>query len=288
VVRVVDVTPPGPDELAARRWATRPDPFWHFTEAERLLGEGQAKAAAFHLDRCGGLPPMPTWLHRRGDLAARLGRWPAAQADFTNAWEPWPRDQWINRKLALLGLARGRLADYRRACAQLRRGLGTPAEAAVVGTLFAAPPGNPCTAALVGFLARDACTPSRGRLRALVARTCVLSAEDIVNLPALLWMAGQDPLARAAVLCRAGRHAEAVRVVGGGKDAQTLLWRARAECGQGRRDAARTALNEAEKWLATPADRTTRTIGEELPWETLLEIRLLRKEVEAQLRAPKK
>ena len=288
VVRVVDVSPPGADELAARRWATRPDPFWHLDEAERLQREGQVHAAAFHLGRAGGLPPTPVWLLRRGDLAALLGQWRPAQGDFAAAWKQQPGNVVVGRRLALAQLGGGQVEDYRQTCAELRRRFGTPAEVAVVGVLFAFPPGSLGGAALVPCLAQEACSSSAGHVRSQVARTCVLRAAGAGDCPALLRLVGRDPLAYAAVLCRAGRHAEAVRALGGWDGAPAQMWRARAECGQGQPDAARRALVQADRWLAAPGSDQTRTNAEQLPWESRLEIQLLRKEVEAHLLAQKK
>jgi WD40 repeat protein len=288
VVRVVNVSPPGADELATRRWATRPDACWHCAEAERFQKEGQTGAAAFHLDRSSDLPPTLHWLFRRGDLAAHLGRWRLAQADFANVWQQQPDNPWTGRRLALARLAGGQVADYRRTCDELRRRFGTPVAATVASILFASTPGNPCATLLVPALAQEACLPYRARWQPQVARACVLRSEGVGDFQGLLRLAGRDAQSRGAVLCRAGRHAEAVRALGGGNDFLTLLWRARAECGRGRPDAARAALNEADKWLATPVERSTRTNGEELHWETGVEVQLLRKEIEEYLRAPKK
>ncbi len=280
VVRVVDVSPPGADELAARRWANRPDPFWHLDEAERLLGEGQATGAAFHLGQAVGLPGTVAWLLRRGEVAARLGRWRRAQADFAAAWKQQPESVWLGRSVALAQLAGGQTREYGQTCAELRHRFGVPAEVGVAGALFAFPPGQMSGAILAPVLAREACSRPRGLARALVARTCVLSARDAGELPGLLRMGDYDPLARAAVLCRLGRQAEAVRTLAGSGGAVALLWRARAECGQGRFDAARRACDQAEQWLAAPGD-ATHSNGEQLPWEAWLEVRLLRKEIAA-------
>src|SRR5438270_425661 len=73
----------------------------------------------------------------------------------------------------------------------LRCGWGTPAEATVAGMVFAGRPGDSWTAAVAPLLAPEVCAPYRARMRGLVARTCVLPAEEPRDLQGLLWMARQ-------------------------------------------------------------------------------------------------
>jgi hypothetical protein len=56
-VLLVDLGPPDERELAVRLWATRPDPWWHTEEAQRLEAEGQLFAAAQHRALAANLPP---------------------------------------------------------------------------------------------------------------------------------------------------------------------------------------------------------------------------------------
>jgi hypothetical protein len=114
---VNEMWPLGPDELAYREWATRPDPDWHGEQTEALAKDSQWFAAAFHLGR----------------LA--LLRDPRADP----------------RRLALCQAAAG-LGDARANCADLLRRLRPGPEAReVAGPLAAAPGGLP---ALLGAAAR--------------------------------------------------------------------------------------------------------------------------------------
>lgn len=64
-------------------------------------------------------------------------------------------------------------------------------------------------------------------------------------------------------------------------DPAALLWRALAEHGRGRPDAAKKALEWAVKWLEAPdADDKEQPNTARLKWEQRLEIDTLRREVE--------
>src|SRR5205823_5324456 len=76
------------DEIARRRWATRPDAAWHAAEAQRLTAERQPSAAAFHVALAAGLHPgavgdlpLPAAQDRRPDadvagwVNKRVGDW---------------------------------------------------------------------------------------------------------------------------------------------------------------------------------------------------------------------
>jgi hypothetical protein len=79
----------------------------------------------------------------------------------------------------------------------------------------------------------------------------------------------------------AGRYDEAVQALGGSKDAVATLYRALAEHGRGKDDAAQQALDEAVRWLAAPsAADPKQSNAERPPWDQRLEVELLRKEVE--------
>jgi hypothetical protein len=113
--------------------------------------------------------------------------------------------------------------------------------------------------------------------RRLAVRTAVLQPGTPDPARLLPW-AGDDPLVSGAVLCRAGRHDEAVRALGDSRDVLALLYRALAEHGRGHADAARGALTEAENGLAShPGSESL------LKWEQRIEAEVLRAEARALL-----
>jgi hypothetical protein len=80
------------------------------------------------------------------------------------------------------------------------------------------------------------------------------------------------------VLCRAGKHAEAVKKLQGVPGPLAGLCRALAEHGRGDREAARRALDEAGKQL--PPDKVDLYQQTPLPWAERVEIETLRGEAE--------
>jgi WD40 repeat protein/tRNA A-37 threonylcarbamoyl transferase component Bud32 len=96
------------DELAYRLWATRPDPDWHASEADRLAREGEWLAAAFHYRRLYDLRPEV--------------------ADFS--------------RLSLCQAGAAQDAAYRQTCAELLRRLEVGADAPAIARLQAAAAGG--------------------------------------------------------------------------------------------------------------------------------------------------
>jgi hypothetical protein len=219
-------------------------------------------------------------------VAAELGHWPQALADFAAVRDQDPSEVLAWRRLALAQLASGKEEAFRKTCAQFRGRFGAPPASALVGLLFAFRPGDVPGSAVLPGLAKEPFLPPSLSGRLEVVRTCVLeprSADPPLGLLPLT-----DPsheLAHAAVLCRAGRHAEAVQALARRDDAIALLWRALAEAGRDRPEAARQALDQAEKWLVAPSRLDPKqTNAAQLDWEGRLEADLLRREVKARLK----
>jgi hypothetical protein len=105
-------------------------------------------------------------------------------------------------------------------------------------------------------------------------------AGDLDGLPRRLPPA--DRIIRGALLCRGGRHAEAVQLLASSRDDRGLLGLALAEHGRHRPEAARQALAKAMQWLEAPSDADPRQPNAVrlAPLERL-EVALLRREVEA-------
>jgi hypothetical protein len=98
-----------------------------------------------------------------------------------------------------------------------------------------------------------------------------------------------DAVTRAAVLCRAGRYAEAVTLLADRSNAVALLYRALAEHGRGQPAEATKALEQAGQWLKAPRrDDPAQSNAARLTWHERLEIDLLRREVQELLQAKRK
>jgi hypothetical protein len=91
-----------------------------------------------------------------------------------------------------------------------------------------------------------------------------------------------------AVLCRLGRHDEALRVLSGTRLAIATPYRALAELGRGRLEEARKHLEQNVRWLQTQSQADPKQTNEaRLSWFQRLEFEVLRGEVEAGLQAVK-
>jgi hypothetical protein len=90
-----------------------------------------------------------------------------------------------------------------------------------------------------------------------------------------------DKLLRGAILCRAGKYAEAVAELSEVRDPVGLLFRALAEHGRGNQEAARAALAEAKKLIGP--DKIDLIEQSPLPWLESVETRVLVKELETLL-----
>jgi tetratricopeptide (TPR) repeat protein len=223
-------------------------------------------------------PRDPTVRFDRGGVYAELGRWDRAGADFEQVVAEGAEDPGSYARIdrAHVRLAMGDHAAYRQACADLLAHLG--------------PVLSPRSAAIVAW-------------------TCVLAPDAIADREAVVWLAeralkgaGNDAgrhiylLILAAATYRAGRFEEAVKhvdagITAHGKEGNPLDWLLLALAHQrlGHADQARTWLDKAVRWLDAstqdkPADDA---FGSRIDWQTWLALRVLRREVEEDLRASK-
>jgi hypothetical protein len=112
-------------------------------------------------------------------------------------------------------------------------------------------------------------------------RACLVAGPGPIDLAMLGSLAAEgDTLTRGAMLCRAGRHDEAVRVLRQSPDVVARFYQALAEHGRGQPTAARTVLAEAKHWLKRYDRGRGATHAALLPWDIRLEIELLGAELE--------
>jgi WD40 repeat protein len=272
-VRVWDARPvkPEPDaeELLIRRARTRLDPDWHAEEAAEREKDSQWLAAAFHLEQ--------VLTARAGDparLLQVLSRAVTQQPELSSTW----------RRLALAQLQAGQADAQRRTCEQMQQRFRVPGEVAQAGFALAAPP-QPFGGVGVALLRHPGLQSGAGLYDRLVTvRTAVLRPQTLTAPES--WLAAlprEEKLLRGAVLCRAGKHADAVGELAGLQEPVAVLFRALAEHGRGNKDAARQALAEARKQLSPQkVDLVEQT---PLPWQQRVESDVLVKEVEALLAA---
>jgi hypothetical protein len=262
--------PPDAEELLVRRAQTRLDAAWHQGEAARWEKEKEWQTAAFHLEHALRAQPGD------GDLARRLTA-ALAQAAESNRAVP-NAATW--RRLALAHLHKGHVDAYCRTAQQMQQRFAVAGEVQQAALLLAGPPG-------FGLAAhRLAVTDSafgcglfewQQTIRAAVLQPGVLTNPKT-------WLARipkDDKLLRGAILCRAGKHAEAVAELSDVRERVGLLFRALAEHGRGNKEAARAALAEARKLL--PPDQIDLIEQSPLPWLEMVEVRVLVKELEALL-----
>jgi hypothetical protein len=269
--------PPDSEELLGRRARTRLDPTWHAAEAVRREQEQQWLAAAFHLEQV--LTVFPDAAAVRNHLPATLAEALRSQPDQASTW----------RRLALAQLYAGQEDAFRPTCRDMQQRFRVPGPlpqaAFAVGALPSNPPGAVVTAALLRHPAAPAGAGDFDRLEAV--RAAVLRPDTLTEPESWLpLLPGEEKLLRGAVLCRAGKHAEAVTELAGLQQPVALLFRALAEYGRGNPDAARQALAEARQVL--PPARSDLVEQTPLPWQQRVEGDLLVKEVELLLAAPRK
>jgi tetratricopeptide (TPR) repeat protein len=217
----------------------------------------------------------------RGDQYAELGRFDLAAADFGRIVEVAPGQLQVWHKLALTQLGSGDAEAYRQTCDRLLRQAARPPAAALGGLGLAAAPGDPLGVA-VWAAAAPKVQAARVNDRSAAAWVCGLRPDAVSDPTRLLPLAeNQNPLLRGIVLCRAGRHDEAVKVLAPLNAAVPRLFLALAHSGGGRRDEARKALDDAVRlWdRSGPAPQ----LAGSRPWQPRFEMELLRREVEAAL-----
>jgi WD40 repeat protein/tRNA A-37 threonylcarbamoyl transferase component Bud32 len=275
-------------ERHGRTWATRFDPAWHLGEAVRHEQAGLWFAGAFHYQQVlwnepehvpalAGLVRVRRWLPGSPEQEVPLlERLLAARPADVGAWRQLARVQAASTPEA-----------YRQTCLRLRR-LAQP-ETALAGCVGLAAPMQGLPGALLAHLAfTDSATRS---LRGVAARLCVLRPDAVEDFEALLPLVPPDDLlTRGAVLCRAGKHADAIEALLEARSEARWPWLALAYLGQGKRAEARQELAMVAEWLAAPAPdlpgKPRQTNAERLPRDERQELDLLRLEVEKALAGP--
>jgi hypothetical protein len=119
--------------------------------------------------------------------------------------------------------------------------------------------------------------------RLVTVRAGVLMSDGLPE--PLAWLPAvpeADVVTRGALLCRAGKYADAVEVLSRAREPQAWLFRALAEHGRGDDAAARAAWKEAiaEKERVMPADPAALP----MPWEWQAEFAVLQREAEGLLK----
>ena len=263
-VRRLDLPPrPLPDQGPALLLS------WHTGRADDCARERQWFGAAFHLERLLTARPTDAGLWRRLALARLAAGLDAADAR-RRAHMPRADEAPPPPTAPPLG--------YAAACARLRQQVG-PGWQLRCAALLLQPPGQVLHAGMAASLMPH----PPGAVAAF--RACVVRAGGMEDPAALLpQLPEYDLLTRGAVLCRAGRHREALRLLRQSPDVVARFYQALTEQGQGRPGTARQLLAGAAGWLRMPSAQDRGLTNEaRLPWDVRLEIDLLRAEVEALL-----
>jgi Flp pilus assembly protein TadD len=249
---------PGSDSSPARALA------WHRREAAECEQSGAWALALTHLQRpVDAQPDDPLLRARRANAYASVGRWNLAGADYARVVAWWPASSVLQYAHALIQLARGDADGYRRTCAVLARHLG-PEEAGLdrEARRIAA------TCALAPRALADVSRPVAVMEWAVARRP---GRPDLLQtLGALLYRAGRFEEA-------AKRLDEAITVSAQGPSPRNWLYLAMAHHHLGHRDEARRWLAKAVRWIDSPACAS-------LPWQSRLELHLLRREAERLIR----
>jgi hypothetical protein len=261
--------PPDAEELLVRRAQTRLDAAWHKAEAARWEKDKQWQTAAFHLEHALRAQPGDGDLGRR--LTVALAQAAASDRTLPNA-ATW-------RRLALAQLHTRQVDAYRLTCQQMQERFAVAGEARQAAFLLAGPPGFGLAAhrlALTDSAFGCGLFEWQETIRAAVLQPGVLKDPEtwLARLPK------DDKLLRGAILCRAGKHAEAAEL-SDVRDPVGLLFRAVAESGRGNQAAARAALAKARKLI--PPDKIDLVEQSPLPWLEVVETRVLVNELETLL-----
>jgi uncharacterized protein with WD repeat len=279
------------EERADRQALARSDPGWHRWMASQAEWTGQPFTVVFHLDRLAEAGHADTDLYRRRGLArAELGRWDQATADLGRAVEGTPEAEQMAllHFLAVTQIGAGQSEAYQRTCRRMRAHLDRDSDAQLAAGLVSLAPGTPWAAwPVVEVTRREASRHSAERSQ--TARAAALQPQAVGDLDGVLRLVSPaDRITRGALLCRAGRHEEAVKLLAGSSDARGLLWLALVEHGRHRPEAARQALANAMKWLTAPSANAPRQSNAvRLSALDRLEVTVLSREVEALLPAGK-
>jgi WD40 repeat protein len=263
--------PPDDEELLVRRARTRLDPDWHAEQAARLELGQQWPAAAFHLEQALTARPSAAGRDR---LVRALTETTRAQPELSSGW----------RRLALAQLQAGQEDAFRHTCRRMQQRFRVPGPLPqavfALGSMPSHPAGAAVTAALPGHPAAPAGAGLFDRLQtvgASVLRPGTLPDPEswLPEIPA------DEKLLRGAILCRAGKHADAVKELQPLTEPIACLFRALSEHGRGSMGPARQALDEALKGL--PPEKIDLYRQTPLPWQQRVESDTLRREAEALL-----
>jgi WD40 repeat protein len=276
---------------------TRLDPFWHADQAFRWGVAKEWFAATFHLERlldsrdldeqtanhaarAFGSPRKVTGeFLPPADLLPSCLRYSlrqlvAVQPELSAAWY----------RLILVHLNTGHIDDARKDCEQVQRRWLVPGELRRAALVLTPPALHPLdTVALASLARQPAATPDSPGDRLWAVRAAVLLPQPAGTPETWLALVPKDePLLRGAVLCRAGRHAEAVQLLEPLPGPLARLFQTLAEHGRGDDAAARRALAEAlRQWPPEKVDPSTTTPS----WTERAEVEVLRREIEAMLKA---
>jgi WD40 repeat protein/tRNA A-37 threonylcarbamoyl transferase component Bud32 len=231
---------PDAEELLVRRARTRLDAGGQVEEAARWEKEQQWLAAAFHLEQT--LAARPGAAAERERLVGALTQATRSHPELSSTW----------RRLALAQLHAGREDDFRQTCRQMQQRFRVPDQVSAAGVL-------------------DRLQTVRA---AVLRRGTVDDPESWLPL-----LPPGEKLLRGATLCRAGKHADALKELQGFQEPLACLFRALAEQGRGQPRAAGQALAEAVAQL--PPEKADLLQQTPLPWSQRVEIETLRREVEA-------
>jgi tetratricopeptide (TPR) repeat protein len=207
----------------------------------------------------------------RAQVAAKMGQWREAAAEMDRVAQTGSGGFTLRYLHALCSLAANQPDAYRQACAGLQNGLSRARTEEVNDIAWA------CTLAPNALADYEPC---------LAALTKALTAKpgEYQYLNTL-----------GALLCRAGRAEEAARRLqesiqahGAGGTAWDWLFLALAQHGLGQATAARQTLERARAWIAKAEQGQIedRYCPMPLSWQSALELRLLRQEVEDCLGPP--
>jgi WD40 repeat protein len=274
------------EELVRRAWVTRFDLSWHLEEALRCEKASHWFAAASHFQQIlAHQPGHPRAMAGFVRMVGAPGQCEPFLPFVQHLVERRPGNGALLVLLARMQAGAGRIEAWQRTCRQVLH-LASP-EVSLAGCIGqAARPGPLPVAPLLQLTYTDATVRA---LRGQAAGLCVLRPDTLEDYTVLLPLVPRnDTVTRGAVLCRAGKHAEAIELLTGTNARERLPFLALAYLGQGKPDQARQELKKLTDWLAAPAhsepDKPRQTNAESLLPVRLLELDLLRGEVEQKLK----
>jgi hypothetical protein len=276
LVRILDLELRA-DELAWRLTVARPDLDWQQQQADRAIEAKDWFVAASHLEQLSQARPLEAGLWR--DLA--MAQLAFAEGDLDRQRHArMPQADCPPRRPDPHGYA-----AYRRTCERILQQYRPRADASLAVVLLR-PPGPASSGLLDATLLTGAVSQALDMRQAAVW-PCLLCPDAVAD-PARLLALSEGPEAdvHGAALCRAGRYAEAVKVLSGNQYVSAWFFRALAEGRHGHRAEAKQTLRTVVRWLESPSRTDPRqTNADGLPWQVRLEVDVLRREVE-ELLAP--